>query len=190
MISINVFHKDAVSAALSVIQAGGVIIYPTDTLYGFGVDATNDGAIDRLNDIKGRAGPISVLALDQETALGWGNIANDESVLIASKLKSQTTVIFPVNMGLVSQKIMGTDHTLGVRIPDHDFCKLLAGSSSAIITSTSVNRHDSLALNDPDRIIAKFGDEIDLFVNGGSLEGNKGSSIYKLNYGKFETIRD
>ena len=53
MISIDVRNKDAVITALNIIQDKGVIIYPTDTIYGFGVDATNDEAIHRLNIIKG-----------------------------------------------------------------------------------------------------------------------------------------
>jgi tRNA A37 threonylcarbamoyladenosine synthetase subunit TsaC/SUA5/YrdC len=52
-----------------------------------------------------------------------------------------------------------------------------------------VNRHSSTALNEPARILAEFEKEIDLFVNGGKLEGNKGSSIFKLEHGKLVQLR-
>ena len=52
MIEIDVHNKDTIKTALRVIGKGGVIIYPTDTLYGFGVDAANDNAIEKLNSIK------------------------------------------------------------------------------------------------------------------------------------------
>lgn len=189
MIVIDVQNKDAVAVAFKVIQEGGVIIYPTDTIYGFGADATNDKAIDKLNNIKGRSGPISVLAPDQETALIWSNISNDEHELIASKLKGQTTVIYPVKKGIVSQKIMGEDGSLGVRIPNNAFCYELAKLSQNPITSSSVNRHGSPPINEPENILKEIGAEIDLFVDGGSLAGNKGSSIYKLAHGKMENVR-
>lgn len=190
MIAIDVKNKDAVAVAIKVIQYGGVIIYPTDTIYGFGTDAANDEAIDKLNNIKGRSGPISVLAPDQETALSWSNISNDEHELIVSKLKRQTTVIYPVKKGIVSHKIMGEDGSLGVRIPNNAFCYELSKLSQNPITSTSVNRHGSPPINEPGNILEEIGAEIDLFVDGGSLVGNKGSSIYKLAHGIMEKIRD
>ncbi len=69
MIEIDVHNKDTIKTALRVIGKGGVIIYPTDTLYGFGVDAANDNAIEKLNNIKGRSGPLSVLAPDETLSL-------------------------------------------------------------------------------------------------------------------------
>ena len=61
--------KNALQAAGNAILFGGVIVYPTDTLYGFGVDARNENAIKRLNAIKGRTGPMSVIAPDVNTCL-------------------------------------------------------------------------------------------------------------------------
>jgi len=189
MISIDVRNKDAVITALNIIQDKGVIIYPTDTIYGFGVDATNDEAIHRLNIIKGRSGPMSVLVPDEDTALSWADISSKEMNLVKSKLTGYSTIIYPIIDGIVSHKILGRDHTLGVRIPQNNFCNQLAKFSTSPITTTSVNRHGNTALNEPGRILAEFGKEIDLFVNGGNSEGNKESSIFKLEHGKLVQLR-
>ena len=53
---------NALDNASKVISSGGIIVYPTDTVYGFGVDATNENSINRLNNLKNRTGPISVIA--------------------------------------------------------------------------------------------------------------------------------
>lgn len=190
MISIDVRNKDAVITALNIIQDRGVIIYPTDTIYGFGVDATNDEAIQRLNIIKGRTGPISVLVPDEDTALSWADISSNEMNLVKSKLTGYSTIIYPIIDGVVNNKILGVDHTLGVRMPQNNFCNQLAKFSANPITTTSVNRHGSTSLNEPERILAEFGKEINLFVNGGNLKGNKESSIYKLEHGKLVQLRD
>ena len=57
---ISVSNSNAIQEAKIIVQNGGTIVYPTDTLYGFGVDATNEKAINNLNRIKKRTGPISV----------------------------------------------------------------------------------------------------------------------------------
>jgi len=189
MITIDAINKDAVSTALKIIGNGGIIIYPTDTIYGFGVDATNNDAIDKLNEIKRRSGPISVLAPNQKTALNWSDISNDDINLIKPKLKRLTTIIFPVKNGIVSPKILGNNYSLGVRIPDHPFCNELSTLYPNPITTTSVNRHGSVALNNPKSILKEFRTEVDLFINSGHIIGNKESSIFKLEHGKLIQLR-
>ena len=63
MNQINWQNDNALIAATNIVLSGGILVYPTDTLYGFGVDATNAKAIDRLNLLKERKGPMTVLAV-------------------------------------------------------------------------------------------------------------------------------
>ena len=98
MISIDVRNKDAVITALNIIQDKGVIIYPTDTIYGFGVDATNDEAIHRLNIIKGRSGPMSVLVPDEDTAhIGLSQLGPaSRRACMGAVLTAGTTILEPM----------------------------------------------------------------------------------------------
>jgi len=186
---IKVESAEAVKKALDILERGGVIVYPTDTIYGFGVDAKNDGAINKLNNIKGRQQSISVQAPDKKTALSWANISDEDKEPIKNKLGGKTTVIFPVKDGVVSPMVLGKDKTLGVRIPHHKFCNTLSSKVLNPFTTTSVNKHGSVPLNDPDTIISLFGNDIDLLIDGGNLGGNQGSVVFKLDHGELIQLR-
>ena len=75
---VNSNSKKSILNAAEVILNGGIIVYPTDTLYGFGVDANNISAINKLNKLKGREGPISVVMQDINTIISCAKIDDVE----------------------------------------------------------------------------------------------------------------
>jgi tRNA threonylcarbamoyl adenosine modification protein (Sua5/YciO/YrdC/YwlC family) len=188
MKSIQAHHPDAIPMAAKVIRNGGMIIYPTDTVYGFGVDATNDDAIEKLNSIKNREGPMSIVAPDIDTVKSW--ITTDSKVWesIKNKLGGKTTVILPVREGVVSALLLGKNQTLGIRIPNHAFPTGLVHTLGFPITTTSVNRTGEPAYHNPEMIEQSFEDEIDLIVDDGVLS-TMGSAIYLFKNNSFTTIR-
>ncbi len=186
---ISIDSKNAITQARDILAAGGVIVYPTDTIYGFGVDAKNEKAIHRLNSAKDRKGPISVMAPNKLTALSWANISDKDVKQMESKLGGYTTIIYPVKNGIVSTSILGKNNTLGVRIPDHKFCNTLSALFTNPITTTSVNKHGSIPLNNPELIMNEFGHEIDLLIDQGNLEGNQRSVMFKLDHSDLIQIR-
>jgi len=171
----------AVKESVTILADGGIIVYPTDTLYGFGVDATNEKVINRLNEIKGRIGPISVMAPNTKVAISWIDIDTNQMDVAPFYLGGAKTLIAKAKQSIVSPLIMGKCNTLGIRIPDNTFCNELSANFGKPITSTSVNRTNSAPLNDPELIMNEFGAEIDLLVDAGTLASDKGSTIYKLN---------
>ncbi|MBT3738376.1 MAG: threonylcarbamoyl-AMP synthase [Candidatus Marinimicrobia bacterium] len=181
--------KNALQAAGNAILFGGVIVYPTDTLYGFGVDARNENAIKRLNAIKGRTGPMSVIAPDVNTVLNWTNISYQDWEMVKKFLRGPTTIILPVKKGIVHSSILGKDGTLGIRIPSHSFGPELTSKLGFPITTTSVNKTYENPLNNPKDIIQKFDGEFDLLIDDGNLPKTKGSTIYKLEKSKLTIIR-
>ena len=181
--------KNALQAAGNAILFGGVIVYPTDTLYGFGVDARNENAIKRLNAIKGRTGPMSVIAPDVNTVLNWTNISYQDWEMVKKFLRGPTTIILPVKKGIVHSSILGKDGTLGIRIPSHSFGPELTSKLGFPITTTSVNKTYENPLNNPKDIIQKFDGEFDLLIDDGNLPKTKGSTIYKLEKSKLIIIR-
>ena len=186
---VNSNSKKSILNAAEVILNGGIIVYPTDTLYGFGVDANNISAINKLNKLKGREGPISVVMQDINTIISCAKIDDVEAEIIRKNLIGYTTIILPVKSGTVYKSIMGEGETLGVRLPDHSFstnlCKLIDGP----ITTTSVNRSGEIPLNDPNEIFKVFNGEFDLLIDDGKINHEKGSTIYKLENYKLKTIR-
>ena len=185
---INWKNKEAVKIAVRVINSGGILVYPTDTIYGFGVNAKDPIAIDKLNSLKNRIGPISVIAPDKITVSTWLNVKEKEKLHAASHLDAQNTIIYPVKKNIVHKKIMGPDSTLGIRIPNHPFCKLIANSCTVPITTTSVNKTGEHPRNNVEQILNSFPTEIDLIIEDGDLV-NSASKIYAYTIDGLKNIR-
>ena len=171
----------SVEKSINILKKGGVIVYPTDTLYGFGVDANNNYAIERINKLKNRHSPMSVIACRFEQAMSWTNIKEKDIEIAKKILNSSSTLILDAKKNIVSNKILGKNNTtLGVRIPKHKYCYDISKDYDKPITTTSVNRSGEQPLNDPKSISKIFGEGIDLLIDGGKLRKSTGSRIYEL----------
>ena len=93
---LSVDDKDAIKTASKIITAGGLIVYPTDTLYGFGVDSKNQSAINKINEIKKRNSPISVICWSINIFSKWVEVSQDDFLKASSYLNQSSTVILPV----------------------------------------------------------------------------------------------
>jgi tRNA threonylcarbamoyl adenosine modification protein (Sua5/YciO/YrdC/YwlC family) len=124
---------------LADINAGAVFIYPTDTIYGIGCDATNDASVRRIREMKARdKKPFSVIA----PGIDWINencSPPDKAKALLLKLPGPYTLILPLeNSGAVCAHANMGMKTIGVRIPDHWISELVAELNKPVIT-TSVN---------------------------------------------------
>ena len=178
----------ALKQAKKIIIEGGIIVYPTDTLYGFGVDATNENSINHLNKLKNRNGPISVIAPDKNVVSTWIDIPTNEKDKALENLTPHRTIIYPVRKEVVNSLIIGPENTLGIRIPAHPFCISLAKQCNVPITTTSVNRKGEFPKSNTNDIIESFGNSIDLIIDDGKLSG-PASSIYKYQSGSLNKLR-
>ena len=180
----------AVEKSINILNKGGVIVYPTDTLYGFGVDANNNYALERINKLKNRQSPMSVIACRFEQAMSWTNIKEKDIEIAKKILNSSSTLILNAKKNIVSNKILGKNNTtLGVRIPKHKYCYDISKKYNNPITTTSVNRSGKQPLNDPISISKIFGEGIDLLIDGGKLRKSRGSNIYELKRSQAIQIR-
>ena len=182
-------NPSLIDRACEILHNSGIIVYPTDTLYGFGVDATNPKAIDKVNRLKGRTGPVSVIAPDIRTAKAWIKCTETEWSIIKEKLGGPTTVIVPVVDAIVHDSVLGPRHTLGIRIPQQPVILELVKQFGKPVTTTSVNRSGLPALNNPDQILSEFDRECDLLIDAGPLPPSKGSHIYRLQDGELKVLR-
>ena len=186
---IDIDNPQAVKSAVNILEGGGVIIYPTDTLYGFGADASNDEAIYKVNRIKGRSGPMSIMASDKNTAIGWIDINDEQIEVIKPYLGGAKTLIVPIKQNIVSIKMLGEDNTLGIRVPNNKFCNDLSSQFGKPIVSTSVNRTGKQPMNDTVQIESAFSSEVNLIINAGTLPESRGSTIYKFKDNKIIVLR-
>lgn len=132
--------KDQVAQAVAMLRAGGVILYPTDTVWGLGCDATNPEAVDKVNRLKrsqGKEGMIVLVAsadqavryTDRVPSVAWDLIEMSDKPL---------TLILPGGGG-VAESLLGPDGTLALRVPRHDFCEALLRAFRKPVVSTSAN---------------------------------------------------
>jgi L-threonylcarbamoyladenylate synthase len=181
-------NKEALIKASEILLNGGIIIYPTDTLYGFGCDAKNEKAINRINLLKNRISPMSVIAPSKEIVNSWLNIKEAYKKEALSFIDGGRTIIVPVYDNIVSKNICGENNSLGIRIPNHPFCTLLSNNFPNPITTTSVNRTKMPAMTDLKKIYKEFSEDVNLIVEDGNIN-RKGSEIRIFNKGIWVRIR-
>lgn len=132
--------RSVASAAVSVMQRGGTILYPTDTVWGLGCDARNVGAIAKLYEIKERSHTMSMLVL-VESIERLKALVGELPAFVLSALQTAsrpTTIIYPVVTGL-AENLSAPDGSLGIRLVKHTLCCAMISVLDAPIVSTSAN---------------------------------------------------
>ena len=187
----SVYYKDkiAVKKSYEILKAGGIIVYPTDTLYGFGCDARNNESIKKINALKNRTAPMSVLINSKKNIRPWLDVKDYVKNKAVDMLNEGATIIVPVKVNIVSKLICGPNNSLGIRISNHPFCERLTSLYPNPITTTSVNLTKNPPMTTPLKIYEKFSNSVDLIIEDGIIKG-KGSTIrvYKSN-STWEKIR-
>jgi L-threonylcarbamoyladenylate synthase len=129
-----------VETSLKVLQSGGLILYPTDTIWGIGCDATNEQAVDKIFALKQRpeAKSMIVLLADEKELLQYVAHVDLQVFDYLKKAKKPTTVIYDGAIGL-APNVINTDGTVAIRIVKEPFCKHLIKRLRKPIVSTSAN---------------------------------------------------
>jgi len=163
-----------------VIKRGGVIIYPTETLYGLGADPYAPDAVERVYRIKGREGnkPIPFLIKDREMLETLvADIPPIARQLMEQYWPGPLTLIFRAKEGLPAPLRGGG--TIGLRISAHPIARLIVEAVNAPLTSTSANPAGEKDLTDARSIAGLLGDQVDLIIDGGEVLG-QGSTVVDL----------
>lgn len=179
----------AVKRAAEVLRQGGAIIYPTDTLYGLGVDALSDAAVENLYALKGReAGkPTHCIVADLAMAKEYAEV-NDAARKVAEKfLPGALTLILKKKPGIAGGITRGME-TIGIRIPDNQFCIKLARSLGRPFTATSANRAGVEPESEFEKVLASV--KADLAIDAGPLPLSKPSTIVNLVSGYPTILRE
>lgn len=131
---------DDVKAAADVIRRGGVILYPTDTVWGLGCDATNPKAVARLYEIKKRSDSKSMLALlgSIDDLYRWLKNVPETALQLIEVAVDPLTIIYDSPLG-IAENLTAPDGSLGIRISSERFCRSLCRKTRLPIVSTSAN---------------------------------------------------
>ncbi len=135
MIDIDHFEK-----SLSVLRQGGTILFPTDTIWGIGCDATNETAVDKVYSLKKRdkSKPLIVLASDIDMIKKYVMHVHPKLETLLQYHTRPITVIYDHQDGL-PKNVISKDNTIGIRIPQDNFCRELIQSFGKPIVATSAN---------------------------------------------------
>lgn len=178
---------------VDVLKQGGLIIYPTDTVYGIGCDITNLKAMERVAKIKGvklNKANFSFICYDLSNLSDFVRQIDTPTYKILKRaLPGPFTFVLPGNNNL--PKAFKKKKTVGIRIPDNSIIRELVRLLGNPIVSTSIYDEDDLLeyTTDPELIYEKWGGTVDLVIDGG-YGGNIPSTIIDLSAGDMLVVRE
>ena len=163
---------------MEVLKEGGVVGYPTDTIYGIGCDLFNPEAIRRIHRLKKLEGKklLSFICSDLKDISRYAYVSNYAYKMMKRLLPGAYTFVLKATK-LVPKIAMTKQNTVGIRIPDNKICLALVKELGHPIISTSVYKPDEGLYNDPAGIEERFGKQLDLVIDGGMIVAEHSSMI-------------
>ncbi len=182
-----------IDKVVKILKNGGLLIYPTDTVYGLGCDFTNTKALEKIAKIKGvklDKAKFSFVCNDLSHLSDYvKQIDSPTFKLLKRALPGPYTFILPGSNNL--PKVFKKRKTVGIRIPDNNIARTLVESLGNPIVSTSIRDDDDVLeyTTDPELIFEKWGHIVDVVIDGGYGD-NYASTIIDLTDGYPEVIRE
>lgn len=185
--------KDEIKKTLEVLKAGGIILYPTDTIWGLGCDATNEQAVQKILALKNRPPAKSlIILLDNDNKLqSYVNEIPDVAYELIEYAENPLTIIFS-NAKNLAPSVINADGSVGIRIVKHDFCTELVQRFRKPIVSTSANLSGQPSPRFYDELDPEILSGVDYVVDFEQEKRtiSKPSTIVKLGAsGQFEFLR-
>lgn len=168
-----------IAKAAEVIRTGGVVVFPTRSLYGIGVDAFNTRAVNRIFHIKRRplSKPILVLLEDKNQLDRLAaNVPPAATAIMERFWPGRVTIVFEAKEGLCTDLTAGTKK-IGVRLPGHKIAAALVKAFGGPITGTSANLSGNAGCFEANHLDEKIIDSVDLVLDAGPLKGGAGSTV-------------
>jgi tRNA threonylcarbamoyl adenosine modification protein (Sua5/YciO/YrdC/YwlC family) len=178
-----------ISKAVKILKNDGLIVYPTDTIYGLGCSLFSKKALKRLYKIKDMSvkDPLSFVAPDLSNVSQYAVVENDAYRILRKYLPGPFTFILPANRE-INKYMLSKRKEVGIRVPDNNVCRMLTGELGAPIVTTSVPLWQETILNNGEAIAEYFNREIDLVLDSGTMISEP-STIVDLVSDPFEIIR-
>jgi L-threonylcarbamoyladenylate synthase len=172
---------EVITRAIDILESGGVLAYPTETLYGIGADARLEDSVARVRRIKGRpeTEPVSVIAAHIQMAREWVEFSRLAERIAENFWPGPLTLVLPLRIP-DRNYLIGAASGLAIRIPSLASARLLSAGLGAPITATSANLAGKENLLSAHEIEKHLQDKIDLILDGGRIEKSPGSTLLDL----------
>ena len=176
--------------AVEVMEDGGLIIYPTDTVYGLGCNLFDKRAVEKIYQIKGKRkrGRLSFICPDLKDIAKYAHVSTPAYKIMRFLLPGPFTFILDATR-TVPKILLEKRKTVGIRVPDNQICQMLLNEFGHPIISTSLNLPNIPYLNDPDEIAELFPHQVDLFLDVG-FGGLEPSTVIDLTSPEPEILRE
>ena len=175
------FNDLSINQAISILRSGGVVAFPTDTVYGVGVDPFEPAAVRKLYQIKGRPIdkpiPILVGSLDDVVHIAQ-NLPSTFSQLAEQFWPGELTLI--VEAKALPPEITAGGDTVGVRMPDHPLALGLLQRFGGAIATTSANKSDEPPATSAEEVRSVLGELVDIILDGGQTATRVASTVLDL----------
>ena len=198
LLSINPENPQSrlISQVVDHLRQGGVICYPTDTVYGIGCDIFNQKAVKRIYQIKKRPKdkPFSFMRGDLKDLSKYCYVSNTAYRLMKKNLPGAYTFILPT-LKIVPKILITKQKTVGIRVPDNEICRaLIEELGNPILTTSAMTEDEDQLMSEAYEIEERLGNQLDVIIDGGPVYPAPSSVISLINddvevlrYGKGDT---
>ena len=164
--------SEQIDQAVSILRRGGIVAFPTETVYGLGADATNPRAVDRIFQIKGRpsTNPLIVHVADGQVARRYASeFPVAATKLVARFFPGPLTIVLPKAPSIVDEVTAGLD-TVGLRSPNHPLALELLRRFDGAIAAPSANKSTRVSPTTAQHVRDELGEAVALLLDGGPCE--------------------
>ncbi|MEO5573508.1 MAG: L-threonylcarbamoyladenylate synthase [Gammaproteobacteria bacterium] len=173
---------DDIILAVAMLQRGGVVAFPTETVYGLGADALNTAAVERVFSIKGRPAqhPLIVHIADASQLSEWARDIPAMAYTLATRFWPGPLTLILKRAARVPDNVTGGQDTIGLRVPNHLVALSLLKKFGGGIAAPSANRFGRISPTTQGHVRAEFGNSVDMILDGGPCQVGVESTIVSL----------
>lgn len=184
--------KRQIRLAVEVLKKGGLVAYPTDTVYGLGADPLNEKAVARIYEVKNRPhnSPLPLLLADKSDLLKIALIVPEIAWRLAERFWPGSLTLVVKKSSLVPDRITAGGDTVAVRIPDHHVTIALIRGLGNPIVGTSANLSGKPSPITAAEVSRQLGNKVDLIVDGGRCPGGIESTVVDVSGASPAIIRE
>ncbi|MEW5843263.1 MAG: L-threonylcarbamoyladenylate synthase [Bacteroidota bacterium] len=184
-------NNNTITAAAEIIKRGGLVAFPTETVYGLGADALNPIAVAKIFEAKKRPtfNPLILHIAEKDSLKKFAVFDNDKIDLLIKKFwPGPLTLVLP-KTEIVPDIVTSGNKTVAVRMPDHPVALQLIKSSGTAIAAPSANRFGHLSPTEASHVSKYLGEKVDMILDGGKCKVGVESTIIQFHEGKFYMLR-
>jgi L-threonylcarbamoyladenylate synthase len=187
----RVVDEADVARAVEVLRAGGLVAFPTETVYGLGADASNSRAVERIFEVKGRPrGHPLIVHLPTPAALDeWATDVPAEAATLADAFWPGPLTLLLQRSPRVDDVVTGGRATVGLRVPAHPLARELLTTFGGGVAAPSANRFGRVSPTTAAHVRADLGGAVDLVLDGGPCDVGVESTIVDFSTGEAEVVR-